>query len=100
MELRLTRISRFSKENFPNINKLVDVLADVGKRHNATPSQITLAWLLAQGDNVIPIPGTTNIEVSQHIGTNRVRGTSANISYMFIAPPRECRVPPSQPLHG
>lgn len=54
---------RFSNENFPNILKLVSVLEDVGKKYNATASQITLAWLLAQGDDIIPIPGTKKIKV-------------------------------------
>lgn len=50
---------RFQKENLPNIQRLVDTLAAIGQRHDATPAQVSLAWLLAQGDNVIPIPGTT-----------------------------------------
>ena len=56
-------VPRFSKENFPNILKLVDSLNEIGKRHGVTPGQVTLAWLLGQGDNVIPIPGTTREKV-------------------------------------
>lgn len=41
--------------------KLVDQLAEIGKRKNASSSQITLAWILAQGDDFFPIPGTTNL---------------------------------------
>lgn len=54
---------RFSKENFPSILKLVDSLKEIAAQHDATPAQVTLAWLLAQGDHIIPIPGTTKIEV-------------------------------------
>lgn len=55
---------RFSKENFPNILELVDGLKAIGEKHNATPGQVALAWLLAQGEDVIPIPGTKQIKVS------------------------------------
>lgn len=36
----------------------------LGERYQATSGQVALAWLLAQGDDVIPIPGTTKIAVS------------------------------------
>lgn len=56
---------RYSKENFPNILKIADGLKRIGEKHNATAGQVALAWLLAQGDDVIPIPGTTKLPVSQ-----------------------------------
>ena len=56
-------VPRYSKENFPNILKLVDGLKKIGEKYNATAGQIALAWLLAQSDNVIPIPGTTKEKV-------------------------------------
>ncbi|KAF8970341.1 NADP-dependent oxidoreductase domain-containing protein [Flammula alnicola] len=55
-------IPKFSNENFPNILKLVKGLEELGKKHNATAGQVTLAWLLAQGDDIIPIPGTKKIK--------------------------------------
>lgn len=54
---------RFQKENFPKVQTLLKTFAEIGAKHNASPAQIALAWLLAQGDNVIPIPGTTKVEV-------------------------------------
>lgn len=54
---------RFSEENFQNVLQLVEDINVIGKKHSATPAQVTLAWLLAQGENVIPIPGTRNIKV-------------------------------------
>jgi len=56
------KISRYSNENFPNILKLADGLKKVGDAHNATAAQVALAWLLAQGDDIIPIPGTKKIK--------------------------------------
>ncbi|KAL7283977.1 hypothetical protein ACG7TL_001249 [Trametes sanguinea] len=55
------RLPRFSNENFPNILKLCDLLSTLGEKYDATPGQIALAWLLARGDDVIPIPNTTKI---------------------------------------
>ncbi|KAF9556606.1 Aldo/keto reductase [Agrocybe pediades] len=56
------KVPRLSQENFPNILKLVGVLEKIAKNHSATSGQITLAWLLAQGSDIIPIPGTRKIK--------------------------------------
>ena len=56
-------VFRFSKENFPNILKIADAMKQIGEKHSATAGQVSLAWLLAQGNDVIPIPGTTKIKV-------------------------------------
>lgn len=64
------QIPRYSKGNFPNILKLASGLERVGKPHGASAGQIALAWLLAQGTDVIPIPGTTNIAVSIASGSS------------------------------
>lgn len=57
------RIPRFSKENFPNILKLVGDLKKIGEKHGATAGQVALAWILSQGDDFIPIPGTKSVKV-------------------------------------
>ena len=41
---------------------MVDLLAEIGRRKNATPAQIALAWLLAQKPWIVPIPGTRKLE--------------------------------------
>ncbi|TDL24464.1 Aldo/keto reductase [Rickenella mellea] len=56
------KVPRYSKENFPNILKIADGLKKIGEKHNASAGQVALAWLLAQGDDVIPIPGTKKIK--------------------------------------
>nr|WGM49231.1 aldehyde reductase [Boreostereum vibrans] len=55
-------VPRYSKENFPKILTLVDELKKIGAKYNATSGQVALAWLLAQGDDVLPIPGTKKIK--------------------------------------
>ena len=52
-------LPRFAPEARKANQALVDLLADIGKRKNATPAQIALAWLLAQKPWIVPIPGTT-----------------------------------------
>jgi aryl-alcohol dehydrogenase-like predicted oxidoreductase len=49
---------RFSEEHFGANLKLVDTLSQIAEKKSVTPSQLTLAWVLQQGDDFIPIPGT------------------------------------------
>jgi aryl-alcohol dehydrogenase-like predicted oxidoreductase len=49
---------RFQGDNFEHNLRLVDVVKSVASRHGCTPGQVALAWVLAQGDDVVPIPGT------------------------------------------
>ena len=49
---------RYSEENFARNMKMVDVVTTVAERHHCSPAQIALAWLLAQGDFIVPIPGS------------------------------------------
>ncbi len=52
---------RFQQENFEHNLKLIEVVKELAFIHNATPSQIALAWLLRQGKDLVPIPGTTRV---------------------------------------
>lgn len=52
------RSPRFQGENFSKNLQLVDRVKAIAAKKNVTPSQLALAWLLAQGDDIIPIPGT------------------------------------------
>jgi aryl-alcohol dehydrogenase-like predicted oxidoreductase len=63
-------IPRYSKENFPNVLKVVDEIQMIGKRHDASAGQVTLAWLLAQGQDIVPIPGTRNVKVRKKTYTS------------------------------
>jgi aryl-alcohol dehydrogenase-like predicted oxidoreductase len=48
---------RYQGENFTANLKVVDAIAEIAAKHNASNAQIALAWLLAQGDDIVPIPG-------------------------------------------
>ena len=52
---------RFSVENFQRNLRIVDEVTAVAAELGATPAQIALAWLLAQGDDIAPIPGTRRV---------------------------------------
>ena len=49
---------RFQGENFQKNLMLVERVKEIAARRKVTPSQLALAWLLAQGDDIVPIPGT------------------------------------------
>jgi aryl-alcohol dehydrogenase-like predicted oxidoreductase len=53
---------RFTSEALAANARIVDHVRAVAQRHGATPAQVALAWILAQGNNVIPIPGTRRAE--------------------------------------
>ncbi|KAG8767677.1 hypothetical protein FRC12_006112 [Ceratobasidium sp. 428] len=67
-------IPKYQDENFPKVLSLVEKLKQIGAKHNATAGQVTLAYLLAQGDDIIPIPGTKNIKyLEENLGAIDVK---------------------------
>lgn len=52
---------RFSGKNFYKNLELVEHVKRIARAKGATPSQVALAWLLAQGEDVVPIPGTKRV---------------------------------------
>lgn len=56
---RRDRFPRFAEGNLEHNLALLEVLEAVAARVGATPSQVSLAWVLAQGVDIVPIPGTT-----------------------------------------
>jgi aryl-alcohol dehydrogenase-like predicted oxidoreductase len=73
--------SRFSPENLPNNLKVVQLLRDWGRRKNATPAQLALAWLLARKPWIVPIPGTTQMpHLLENIGADAVALTPSEFA--------------------
>jgi aryl-alcohol dehydrogenase-like predicted oxidoreductase len=52
---------RFQGENFQKNLELVERVKEIADEKGATPGQLALAWVLAQGDDIVPIPGTTKV---------------------------------------
>jgi aryl-alcohol dehydrogenase-like predicted oxidoreductase len=69
-------VPRFTPEARKANQALVDLLAGVAKRKNATPAQVALAWLLAQKPWIVPIPGTTKLNrLEENLGAANVQLT-------------------------
>jgi aryl-alcohol dehydrogenase-like predicted oxidoreductase len=67
---------RFSAENFPKNLELTDRLGEIAKKKGCTSSQLVLAWELAQGEDIFPIPGTTRVaRLEENIGSMEVKLT-------------------------
>ena len=71
-----TQVPRFEKENILANMKLVNFVTDLAQAKHATPAQIALAWVLAQKDWIVPIPGTRRIErLKENLGAVNVSFT-------------------------
>lgn len=82
------RHPRFAPENLGRNVALVDRIADISRRKNCTPGQLALAWLLAQGDDIIPIPGTKHKErLVENIGALAVKLTMDDLAQISDAIP-------------
>src|SRR5215831_10971094 len=68
------RHPRFMGDNFAKNRELVQHVEAIAEEKRCTPAQLVLAWLLAQGPDVIPIPGTKHIErLEENLGALRVQ---------------------------
>ncbi|KAJ7174709.1 NADP-dependent oxidoreductase domain-containing protein [Mycena filopes] len=75
-------IPRYNATNFPNILKIADGLKSIGTKYDggATAGQVALAWLLAQGDDIIPIPGTKKIKyLNENIAAGALRLSAEDV---------------------
>ncbi len=69
-------LPRFTPEALKANQALIDLLGKIGRRKEATPAQIALAWLLAQSPWIVPIPGTTKLHrLDENIGAVAVELT-------------------------
>jgi len=67
------RLPKFSEKNFPGVLNLVRKLKDVAEVHGCTTAQVALAWLMAQGADIIPIPGTkTPARMNENVEAGRI----------------------------
>jgi aryl-alcohol dehydrogenase-like predicted oxidoreductase len=71
---------RFSKEFLKRNMPIIEWLKVYAASKGATPSQVSLAWLLAKGPNIVPIPGTrTEAHLLENLGAQRLQLTAADI---------------------
>lgn len=79
---------RFAAANLAHNLAIVDVLQQMAHAKACTPAQLALAWLLAQGDDIIPIPGTKRITYLQdNLGALDVQLTAQELATISAAFP-------------
>ena len=73
-------LPRYQQENIANNNKLITEFSAFAETKSCTPAQLALAWVLAQGDDIIPIPGTKKRKyLEENIGSIEVDLTSTDL---------------------
>ena len=79
---------RFQGENFAKNLALVGKVQEIAGEKNCTPAQLALAWLLAQGPHIVPIPGTTNgRRLSENIAAADLTLSAADLARIAAAAP-------------
>jgi aryl-alcohol dehydrogenase-like predicted oxidoreductase len=74
------QLPRFSGEHLKNNQMLVKAFADMAADKNCTPAQLSLAWVLAQGSHIIPIPGTKHRKyLEENAGAAEIELSSADL---------------------
>jgi aryl-alcohol dehydrogenase-like predicted oxidoreductase len=82
------RHPRFTPENFAKNRALVERVEAIAREKGCTPAQLVLAWLLAQGPDVIPIPGTKRIaRLEENLGALSVKLSPADLERIDRAIP-------------
>lgn len=82
------RSPRFQPETFARNLRLAETVRQMAEAKNCTPAQFALAWLLAQGDDVIAIPGTKRRRyLEENMGALRVRLSTADLIRIHQAVP-------------
>jgi aryl-alcohol dehydrogenase-like predicted oxidoreductase len=88
-DTRSARFPRFARENFQKNLELADRVREVADGKDITPGQLALAWLLAQGDDIVPIPGTKRREyLEENAGAAGVTLTADDLARIEEAMPR------------
>ncbi|HKH08316.1 MAG TPA: aldo/keto reductase [Agromyces sp.] len=78
---------RFEGENFDENLRIVEAVESVAAEVGATPAQIALAWLLAQGDDIAPIPGTKRVSrLEENVGADRIALSPAQLAALDAVP--------------
>ncbi len=74
-------LPRFDDEHLAANQKLVDAVKAVAKRHEATPAQVALAWILAVAPDAVPIPGSKRrAHLDENLGAVNVRLTEEDMA--------------------
>ncbi|OBH50269.1 aldo/keto reductase [Mycobacterium sp. E2479] len=79
---------RFFEDNFTHNLKCADEVRDISADVGATPAQVALAWLLAKGPDIVPIPGTKRVtRLEENVGADAVELTADQLARLDRLPP-------------
>jgi aryl-alcohol dehydrogenase-like predicted oxidoreductase len=88
-DARVQRMPRFAAENFDKNQALVQRVKAIAERKGVKPGQLALAWVLAKGEDLIPIPGTKRRKfLEENAAAVDIRLTSADIVELEAAIPQ------------
>jgi aryl-alcohol dehydrogenase-like predicted oxidoreductase len=88
-DVRTQRMPRFAGENFDKNQALVARVKAIAERQGVTPAQLALAWVLAKGEDLVPIPGTKRRKyLEENAAAVDVRLTSAEVAELQAAVPQ------------
>jgi len=80
---------RFEGENFQRNQHLAEAVEQIAKEIGCTPAQLALAWVLAQGEDIVPIPGTKHIRyLEENLGALKVHPSREHLRRLDEAFPR------------
>ncbi|OWA32956.1 aldo/keto reductase [Saccharibacillus sp. O16] len=80
---------RFQGENFQKNLNLVDRIREIAAKKGCMPSQLALSWLLAQGEDIVPIPGTKKVKyLTENIGAVQVSLTDEELKQIDAVAPK------------
>jgi aryl-alcohol dehydrogenase-like predicted oxidoreductase len=81
---------RFTGDNFQRNLRIADQVQQIADEIGATSAQVALAWVLAQGDDVVPIPGTKRVSrVEENTAADAVNLTAEQVAALTALPPAE-----------
>jgi aryl-alcohol dehydrogenase-like predicted oxidoreductase len=92
---------RFQGENFQKNLDLVHRVEEIAREKRCTPAQLALAWLLAQGDDIVPIPGTKHRRyLEENVGAVEIALTGDDLRRIEEAAPQGVTSGPRYPEGG
>jgi aryl-alcohol dehydrogenase-like predicted oxidoreductase len=79
-DFRKSAFPRLEKENLKKNLEIVNMLEELAKEKGCTPAQLALAWVLSQGDDIVPIPGTKRVQyLEENVKAVNVKLTSEDM---------------------
>jgi aryl-alcohol dehydrogenase-like predicted oxidoreductase len=82
-------IPRFQGDNFARNLELVEGVRELAERKSVTPGQLALAWVLAQGEDVVPIPGTKHVaHLEENAAASRIELSKDELAWIDQVAPR------------